>query len=58
MEFTEEDVYYADSTFFDIFSYKVLEGSTSEALDKPNSLFLLKPWPVDILMMIRHLKTP
>ncbi len=40
MEFTEEEVYYADSTFFDIFTYKVLEGSTDEALDKPNSIVL------------------
>jgi len=42
IEFTEEDVYYADSTFFDIFSYKVLEGSTDAALDKPNSIVLTK----------------
>ena len=40
IEFTEEDVYYADSTFFDIFTYKILEGSTSEALDRPNSIVL------------------
>jgi putative ABC transport system permease protein len=41
-EFTEEDVVYADSTFFDIFTYKTLEGSTEEALDKPNSIVLTK----------------
>jgi putative ABC transport system permease protein len=40
LEFTEENVYYADSTFFDIFTYKTLEGSTEEALDKPNSIVL------------------
>ncbi len=40
IEFTEEDVYYADSTFFDVFTYKALEGSTQEALDKPNSIVL------------------
>ena len=40
MEFTEEDVMYADSTFFDIFTYKAVEGSTAEALDKPNSIVL------------------
>ena len=40
IEFTEEDVVYADSTFFDIFTYKTLEGSTDEALDKPNSIVL------------------
>ena len=42
IEFTEEDVYYADSTFFDIFTYKTLEGSTVGALDKPNSIVLTK----------------
>ncbi len=40
IEFTEEDVYYADSTFFDIFTYKALEGNTSGALDQPNSIVL------------------
>ncbi|MCK4880895.1 MAG: ABC transporter permease, partial [Bacteroidales bacterium] len=40
IEFTEEDVYYTDSTFFDIFTYKTLEGSTDEALDRPNSIVL------------------
>ena len=40
IEFNEEDVYYADSTFFDIFTYEALEGSTDEALDKPNSIVL------------------
>ena len=40
VEFTEEDIYYTDSTFFDIFTYKTLEGSTDEALDKPNSIVL------------------
>ena len=40
IEFTEEDVVYADSTFFDIFTYKTLEGNTDESLDKPNSIVL------------------
>ncbi|MDF1573982.1 MAG: ABC transporter permease [Bacteroidales bacterium] len=40
IEFTEEEVYYADSTFFDIFTYKTLEGGTGDALDKPNSIVL------------------
>jgi putative ABC transport system permease protein len=39
-EFTEEDVCYADSGFFDVFTYKTLEGSTAGALDKPNSIVL------------------
>ena len=40
-EFTEEDVCYADSGFFDVFTYKTLEGSTAGALDKPNSIVFL-----------------
>jgi putative ABC transport system permease protein len=40
IEFTEEDVYYADSTFFEVFTYKSIEGSVEEALDKPNSIVL------------------
>ena len=40
IKFTEEDVYYADSTFFDVFTYDALEGSTEEALDQPNSIVL------------------
>ena len=42
IEFTEENVDYADSTFFDIFTYRTLEGSTEGALDKPNSIVLTK----------------
>lgn len=41
-EFTEEDVYYADSTFFDVFTYKVIEGNTEGSLDEPNSIVLTK----------------
>ncbi|MDX2432729.1 MAG: ABC transporter permease [Bacteroides sp.] len=40
IEFTEDAVMYADSTFFDIFTYKSIEGSTTEALDAPNSIVL------------------
>jgi len=40
IEFTEEDVMYADSTFFDIFTHKAIEGSTDGALDLPNSIVL------------------
>ena len=40
IEFTEEDVMYADSTFFDVFTYKSIEGSTEGALDAPNSIVL------------------
>lgn len=42
IEFTEEDVMYADSTFFDIFTYKAIEGNTVDALDLPNSIVLTK----------------
>jgi len=40
IEFTEEDVYYADSTYFDIFTFRTIEGSTEGALDRPNSIVL------------------
>jgi putative ABC transport system permease protein len=40
IEFTEEDVYYADSTFFEVFTYHAVEGSTEGALDQPNSIVL------------------
>ena len=40
IEFTEEDVMYADSTFFDVFTYKAIEGSAIDALDQPNSIVL------------------
>ncbi len=36
------DIIYADSTFFDIFSFKVLNGNAKEALTKPNSIVLTK----------------
>ena len=40
--FTEEDVYYADSTFFELFTYRVLEGNTDGALDNPYSIVLTR----------------
>lgn len=36
----EEKVYFADSTFFDIFSYKFLEGNPATALTEPNTVVL------------------
>jgi len=39
----EEKEYYVDSTFFDVFSYHFVSGSAAGALDKPNTLVLLKP---------------
>ena len=39
-EHNEELVYYADSSFFDIFSYKLLDGALEGALDRPNTIVL------------------
>lgn len=41
-EYNEEDVYYADSTFFDIFTYKPIEGNFDGALDKPNTIVITR----------------
>ncbi|WP_420148169.1 ABC transporter permease [Spirosoma sp.] len=38
--FYEEDVYAADSTVFDVFSYKFIEGDPRTALDQPGSVVL------------------
>ena len=38
--FYEEDVYAADSTVFDVFSYKFIEGDSRTALDQPGSVVL------------------
>ena len=40
IEHNEENMYYADSSFFDIFSYKLIDGSFEGALDKPNTIVL------------------
>lgn len=39
-EFNEENFYYADSTLFDIFSYKVIKGDVRRALVEPNKIVL------------------
>ncbi|NER85219.1 MAG: ABC transporter permease, partial [Leptolyngbya sp. SIO1D8] len=36
----EEKVYLADSTFFDVFTYKMLEGNPATALNEPNTLVI------------------
>ena len=41
--FYETDAVYADSTFFDIFTFHFLRGSTSSALMQPYSVVLLQP---------------
>ncbi len=40
--FTEGKIFYADSNFFDFFSYKLLEGDARTALKEPNSVVLTK----------------
>jgi putative ABC transport system permease protein len=39
-EFNEERFYYADSTLFDIFTYKVLKGEVKSALLEPKKIIL------------------
>ena len=39
-EFVEENFYYADSTLFDIFTYKVLKGEVRSALRDPGKIIL------------------
>ena len=41
-EFNEENFFYADSTLFDIFSYKVLKGEVKSALTEPKKIILTK----------------
>ena len=38
--FTEDNIFYTDSTFFDFFSFKLLEGDPKTALTEPNSIVL------------------
>ena len=40
--FYETKVYYADSTIFNIFSYKFVEGNAAHALNEPNSIVISK----------------
>ena len=40
--FYETKIYYADSTIFDVFSYKVLEGNPATALDEPGNIVITK----------------
>jgi putative ABC transport system permease protein len=39
-EFNEENFYYADSTLFDIFTYKVIKGDARRAILEPNKIVL------------------
>ncbi|HMV09897.1 MAG TPA: ABC transporter permease [Cyclobacteriaceae bacterium] len=40
--FHEENIQFADSTFFDVFTYRVIEGDLNTALDKPSSIVITK----------------
>jgi putative ABC transport system permease protein len=40
--FFETKIYYADSTVFNIFSYKFVEGNAADALNEPNSIVISK----------------
>lgn len=40
ISFTEDKLYHADSSFFDIFSYQLIQGDPGTALDEPNSVLL------------------
>jgi putative ABC transport system permease protein len=40
--FHEDNIQWADSTFFDVFTYKSLKGNLDLALDKPNSVVITK----------------
>jgi predicted permease len=39
-KFKEEEIYYADPTFFQIFNFPLLAGSQSDALKRPNTTLL------------------
>jgi len=41
-DFYEKKVYYADSTIFNIFSYKFIEGNPKRALAEPNNIVITK----------------
>lgn len=38
--FLEKNIYFADSTFLDVFTYDVIKGDASNALDKPSSVVI------------------
>ena len=40
--FTEESFYFTDSTFFDIFSFTLLQGNPKSALDEPYSIVITR----------------
>lgn len=38
--FSEENIQYADSTFFDVFTYEFIEGNSTTAFDKPTAIVI------------------
>ena len=42
IQFFEEDMYYVDSTFFDLFSFELVEGDQQTALLQPKSIVISK----------------
>jgi putative ABC transport system permease protein len=46
--FTEELLFYADSNFFDFFSFKLIEGDPKKALLEPNSVVLTKSMETEV----------
>lgn len=38
--YNEESMFYADSTFFDVFTFKILKGTSETALDAPDKVVL------------------
>lgn len=40
LRFTEENIQYADSTFFDVFSYEFIEGNRATAFNKPTAMVI------------------
>lgn len=38
--YNEESMFYADSTFFDVFTFKIIKGSSETALDAPDKVVL------------------
>ena len=41
-KFYENDLLFADSTFFDVFSFGLLKGNSKQALEKPNCIILTR----------------
>ena len=41
-KFYENDLLFADSTFFDVFSFGLLRGNSKQVLEKPNSIVLTR----------------